>query len=161
MPYEASIQLGGDVLFEWLPGGFTAEVNGQSVTGPRSDLSSESKTSMERSARSVMTKKSNDGPEVRPTLDVSVGKTCKAYVNIGGDLEDPTWVEMQRTSNVNGRKKRHAARAASNPVNASPHRPSPVQFAVKARVYAKRALSRLRHDSLPLREEAESQRKTC
>lgn len=34
VPYESSIQFGGDVLFEWLPENMSTEVNGQSVTGP-------------------------------------------------------------------------------------------------------------------------------
>lgn len=37
---------------------------------------------------------------------MSAGKTCKAYVNIGGTLTTPTWVEMKRISNVNRPKSR-------------------------------------------------------
>lgn len=37
---------------------------------------------------------------------MSAGKTCKAYVNIGGTLASPTWVEMRRISNVNRPKSR-------------------------------------------------------
>lgn len=31
---------------------------------------------------------------------MTTGRTCKAYVNIGGTLATPTWVEMKRISNV-------------------------------------------------------------
>lgn len=31
---------------------------------------------------------------------MTTGRTCKAYVNIGGTLAAPTWVEMKRISNV-------------------------------------------------------------
>lgn len=31
---------------------------------------------------------------------MTTGRTCKAYVNIGGTLTTPTWVEMKRISNV-------------------------------------------------------------
>lgn len=34
------------------------------------------------------------------------GKSCKAYLNIGGTLSTPTWVEMRRISNVNRPKSR-------------------------------------------------------
>lgn len=34
------------------------------------------------------------------------GKSCKAFVNIGGTLASPTWVEMRRISNVNRPKSR-------------------------------------------------------
>ncbi len=37
---------------------------------------------------------------------MSTGKTCKAYVNIGGTFAAPTWVEMRRISNVNRPKSR-------------------------------------------------------
>jgi hypothetical protein len=34
------------------------------------------------------------------------GKSCKAYLNIGGTLPMPTWVEMKRISNVSRPKSR-------------------------------------------------------
>lgn len=37
---------------------------------------------------------------------MSAGKTCKAYINIGGTLGTPTWVEMKRISNVQRPKSR-------------------------------------------------------
>ena len=37
---------------------------------------------------------------------MSAGKTCKSYVNIGGTLASPTWVEMKRISNVQRPKSR-------------------------------------------------------
>jgi hypothetical protein len=37
---------------------------------------------------------------------MTTGKTCKAYLNIGGTLTTPTWVEMKRITNVNRPKSR-------------------------------------------------------
>lgn len=37
---------------------------------------------------------------------MSAGRTCKAYVNIGGTFTTPTWVEMKRISNVKRPKSR-------------------------------------------------------
>ena len=37
---------------------------------------------------------------------MTTGKTCKAYINIGGTLTTPTWVEMKRITNVNRPKSR-------------------------------------------------------
>ena len=37
---------------------------------------------------------------------MTTGRTCKAYVNIGGSLATPTWVEMKRISNVSRPKGR-------------------------------------------------------
>ena len=37
---------------------------------------------------------------------MTTGRTCKAYVNIGGSLATPTWVQMTRISNVSRTKGR-------------------------------------------------------
>lgn len=37
---------------------------------------------------------------------MTTGRSCKAYVNIGGTLTTPTWVEMKRITNVNRPKSR-------------------------------------------------------
>lgn len=37
---------------------------------------------------------------------MSAGRTCKAYVNVGGTFASPTWVEMKRISNVKRPKSR-------------------------------------------------------
>jgi hypothetical protein len=37
---------------------------------------------------------------------MSAGRTCKAYVQIGGTYANPTWVEMKRISNVQRPKSR-------------------------------------------------------
>jgi hypothetical protein len=37
---------------------------------------------------------------------MTTGKTCKSYINIGGTLTTPTWVEMKRVTNVNRPKSR-------------------------------------------------------
>ena len=53
-------------------------------------------------------------------------------------LSKPTITSTTLNGTANRRQKNRAPRAASYPVNALPHRPSPVPFAVRAHAYVKR-----------------------